>query len=107
MRLGDNHNEGEAVYKLFSAVGNLFKGFFTWAWELDGDDLGEYVLGSILILLLVIFGVALLCGVVLVCWATIKVDWKWVFLVPPAIGLFAIGEVRIVKGIIAVYEDFF
>ena len=107
MKILGKHPEGEAVYKFFSAVGILFKGFFTWAWKLDGDDIGECILGSILILLLVAIGTAFLFGMVLVCWATINVDWKWVFSVPPVIGLFAIGEVRVVKGIIGVYKDFF
>jgi len=107
MKILDKHPEGEAVAKLFSKVGSLFKDFFTWAWNLDGDDIGEYILGSILILLLVALGIAFLFVLVMLCWATVSVDWKWVFLATPVFALVAIAEVRVVKGIIAVYEDFF
>lgn len=99
--------EGEAVYKFFSKVGELCKAFFVWAWEMDGDDLGAYVAGSLLILTIIVCGLIVLFGLGAIFWATFKVNWLWVFSWPPAIGLAIIFEIRVIKWIIDIHEDFF
>ena len=103
----DEVTEGEVVTKFFLKVGKLCKSFFVWAWNLEGDDISEYVLGSLFIVIVAAIGVALFTVLVVLCWLTVNVDWKWVFSVPPAIGLVALGEVRVVKGVVALYKDFF
>jgi hypothetical protein len=65
------------------------------------------VLGVLFIFLVAALGVGIFCGFILLCWATVNVDWKWAFSVPPGLGLLAIGETRVAKGIVALYKEFF
>ena len=99
--------EGEAVSKVFLKIGSLFKGFFVWAWNIDGDDLGAYVAGSLLILTVIACGLLALFGLVAIFWATFNLSWLWGLSWVPAIMLTTIFEVRVVRWIVDIYEDFF
>jgi uncharacterized protein (DUF983 family) len=99
--------EGEAVSKVFLKIGELCKAFFVWAWELDSDDVGEYIMGSFLISLLVACGLLVLFGLTILFWAAFKISWLWIFSWPPAIALVTLFEIRAVKGIVALHDDFF
>ena len=99
--------EGEAIYGFFSKVGSLFKAFFIWAWELDGDDLGGYIAGSLLIVTIIACGLLALFGLGNIFWATFNSSWLWVLSWIPAIMVTIIFEIRVVKWIVDIHEDFF
>ena len=103
----DEVTEGEVVANFFSMAGNLCKAFFVWAWNIEGDDLSEYILGALFITLVAFIGAVVIGLLILLFWATVNVDWKWGFLIVPAICLAAIAETRVVKGIVALYREFF
>jgi uncharacterized protein (DUF983 family) len=96
--------EGEGVASLFLEVGKRVKSFFVWVWSADFEDM---VLGSLLMLLVTGCGLLALFGLIMLFWATFNTSWLWVFSWPPAIILVTIGEIKAVKGLISLYDDFF
>lgn len=95
--------EGEAVCKFFSKVGE----WVIWVWNLDSDKVGEYFMGSLLMLIAVCFGVLGLAGLILLFWLTFNVSWMFCFGWPPTIALVIFLEIRLVKGIVELHDDFF
>ena len=107
MKKLDEVTEGEAVYKFFLKIGGLCKAFFVWAWELDGDDLGGYIAGSLLIITVIACGLLALFGLGAIFWAISNSSWLWVLPLMPAIMVTIIFEIRVVKWIVDLHEDFF
>jgi len=99
--------EGGAVAKFFSKIGSLFKDFFTWAWNMDGDDFGGYVAGSLLMITVIACGLLVAFGLWAIFWATFNSSWWWILSWIPAIILTTIFEIRVIKWIVDIHEDFF